>query len=340
MRIQPRLAVILPALLAIPLLTSSPQHVAAQDVMIDEWVVPWDESRPRDPFVHTDGMVWFVGQRGDYAASFNPETRDFKKYELGEGAGPHNLVVAPNGIVWFAGNRGGYLGRLDPATGDIKKYPMPDAAARDPHTLIFDSNGDIWFTVQGGNYMGRFSMADEKVHLVKSQTEGSRPYGIVLDETDRPWVALFGTNKLATIDPESLELREIELPRAEARPRRIGITPDQKLWYVDYAGGYLGQYDPSTDKIKEWPMPSGKSSRPYGMSVDGEGRVWFVETGIRPNRFVGFDPMNESFFSSTEVESGGGTIRHMYFDASKNEIWFGADTNTIGRAKVGSRSGT
>lgn len=130
MRIQPRLAVILPALLAIPLLTSSPQHVAAQDVMIDEWVVPWDESRPRDPFVHTDGMVWFVGQRGDYAASFNPETRDFKKYELGEGAGPHNLVVAPNGIVWFAGNRGGYLGRLDPATGDIKKYPMPDAADR------------------------------------------------------------------------------------------------------------------------------------------------------------------------------------------------------------------
>ncbi|MEZ4696887.1 MAG: lyase [Rhodothermales bacterium] len=317
-----------------------PANLSAQEIEINEWVVPWDESRPRDPYVHSDGTVWFVGQRSDYAAQFNPETKKFKRFDLGEGVGPHNLIVAPDGIVWFAGNRQGFIGKLDPSDGSIEKIQMPDPAARDPHTLIFDSNGDIWFTVQGGGFVGHLAVDDESVKLMKVPTAGARPYGIVLDGTDRPWIALFGTHKLATVDPTTMQLREIPLPREEARPRRIGLTPDQKIWYVDYAGGFLGRFDPETEAFTEWPMPSGSSARPYGMSVDGEGRVWFVETGVQPNRFVGFNPATEEFFSSTEVGSGGGTIRHMFFHAPKNEIWFGADSNTIGRAKVGTEPGT
>ena len=37
-----------------------------------EWTVPWDDSRPRDPYVAPDGTVWFVGQVGDYVAKLNP----------------------------------------------------------------------------------------------------------------------------------------------------------------------------------------------------------------------------------------------------------------------------
>lgn len=33
-------------------------------------------------------------------------------------------------------------------------------------------------------------------------------------------------------------------------------------------------------------------------------------------------------------ESGGGAVRHMVFHAPSREIWFGTDTNTIGRIKV------
>ena len=36
------------------------QHL--QQIQIDEWQVPWEESRPRDPFVGPNGKVWFVGQ--------------------------------------------------------------------------------------------------------------------------------------------------------------------------------------------------------------------------------------------------------------------------------------
>lgn len=305
-----------------------------QSVDIKEWPVPWPDTRPRDPFVVSGSEVWFVGQRGDYIAKLDPTTGAFEKFDLEEGAGPHNLIVADNGDVWYAGNRAAHIGRLDPETGAIEKIAMPDPAARDPHTLVFDQAGDIWFTVQGGNFIGKLTRASENVDLIAVPTPKARPYGIEVAADGNVWAVLLGTNKLASIDPATMTLTEYELPRAEARPRRMGITSDGRVWYVDYAGGMLGAYDPAAGTFEEWAAPSGAASKPYGMAVDGEDRIWFVETGVEPNRFVGFDPETERFFAAGDVPSGGGTVRHMFYHAPTDTIWFGADTNTIGRAKL------
>jgi virginiamycin B lyase len=70
------------------------------------------------------------------------------------------------------------------------------------------------------------------------------------------------------------------------------------------------------------------------MAVDKNDVIWLVETGISPNRFVGFDNKTEKFIGSTEIPSGGGSVRHMDYYEPRGEVWFGTDTNTIGRAKV------
>ncbi len=80
--------------------------------------------------------------------------------------------------------------------------------------------------------------------------------------------------------------------------------------------------------------PSGGASQPYGMAIDRNDRLWLVETGVAPNRFVGFDTASEEFVSGTDIPSGGGRIRHMYYLGPTGEIWFGTDTNNVGRAKV------
>ena len=308
---------------------------AAEDAIeITEWQVPWAASRPRDPYVDNQGRVWFVGQRGNYLAYLDPASGQFKRYELDEGTGPHNLVVDDDGIVWYAGNRAAHIGRLDPETGAITKHMMPNPDARDPHTLVFDGNGDIWFTVQGGNFVGKLGTRTGTVELIAVPTERARPYGIVVDAENRPWFCELGTNKLASVDPETLLLQEVELPRAEARPRRLDVTSTGEVWYVDYAGGHLGRLDPSTGSVEEWLVPGGAGARPYGMAIDDRDRPWFVETEGDPNRFVGFDPDSEEFFSITAIASGGGTVRHMYYHPPAREIWFGTDTNYLGRARV------
>ncbi|WP_411817880.1 lyase [Hyphococcus sp. DH-69] len=307
----------------------------AETVEIREWKVPYENTRPRDPFAETSDSVWFAGQRGGYLGHLDVETGTIVRVDLREGSGPHNLIVGSDGVVWYAGNRHGLIGRYDPSTKEFEEIPMPDEAARDPHTLIFDENEEnIWFTVQGGNFMGRMNIETRKVDLIPSKTERSRPYGIKMAPDGSVWVVLFGTNKLAHIDPESLALTEIELPREETRPRRMEITEDGRIWYVDYATGTLGAYDPKTEKTSEWPMPQGENARPYGTASDASGRIWIAASGLSPNVLVAFDPETEEFISATEVPSGGGTIRHMHYHEPTGAIWFGTDTNYIGRAIV------
>lgn len=302
---------------------------------IREWQVPYEKSRPRDPFAESDTSVWFVGQRAGYLAHLDVTTGEFTKIDLKDGSGPHNLIVASDGIVWYAGNLNRLIGRYDPESNKIEEILMPDEAARDPHTLVFDENEEnIWFTVQGGNMMGRLNVDTRKVDLIRSRTPRSRPYGIKMAPDGSVWVALFGSNKLAHIDPETLEHDEIELPRADARPRRLEVLDDGRVWYVDYAQGMLGVYDPEAGDFTEWEMPQGSGARPYGMASDSRGNLWMVATGVQPNVFMGFNPRTESFFNATDVESGGGTIRHMHYHEPSGAVWFGTDTNYIGRAIV------
>src|SRR4051812_47431449 len=188
--------------------------MAAPPVEVTEWQVPWENSRPRDPYPDAQGRVWFVGQVGNYVAVLDPANGKFRKYAIDPGTHPHNLIVDRRGAVWFAGNANGMIGRLGPGTGKITRYPMPDPAAKDPHTLTFDPAGDIWFTVQSGNYVGKLTVATGAIRLVKVPTDRARPYGIVVDAQGRPWFCEFGTNKIATVDPGTFAVREIPLPDA------------------------------------------------------------------------------------------------------------------------------
>lgn len=309
--------------------------LAAQEApVIQEWQVPWAGTRPRDPYLDRQGRVWFVGQQGHYVGLLDPRTGEFRRYDLAPGTGPHNLIVDSAGMIWYSGNLAWHIGRLDPKNGGITRFPMPDSAARDPHTLVFDPHGDLWFTVQGGNFIGKLTVATGQVRLVAVPTPRARPYGIMLDRSGRPWVVLFGTNKIATVDPTSFALTEYPLPRAEARPRRLAITSDGAIWYGDYAGGKLGRFDPVTQQVEEWPLPGGERARPYAMAVDNQDRVWVVETGAQPNRFIGFDTRARRFLPGADVPSGGGTVRHMVFDPAEQAVWFGSDANTIGRARL------
>ncbi len=315
----------------------SSSYKAQIDLM--EWEVPWENSRPRDPYVGPDGTVWFCGQVGGYIASLNPNNGEMKRYDIGEGAGPHNLIVAPDGMVWYAGNRRAHIGMLNPVMGAVTKYPMPDAAARDPHTLVWLPDGNIAFTVQGGNMVGHLNVKTGKVRLTSAEENGSRPYGIKVAPDGEVWVVLFGTNRLAHFDMKNMVLHEFELPRENARPRRIEVTSDGRIWYGDYAGGFLGVFNPKDASFTEYPLPSGTKSRVYGMATDNTDTIYMVETGVQPNKFIAFDTKSSEFTLSTDVPSGGGTIRHMYYHEPSGMIWFGSDSNYVGRALVGQKEG-
>ena len=308
--------------------------VKADSVNVDirEWRVPYGKGRPRDPFVDAQGRVWFCGQGGAYLAYLLPESGEFKKFELADGASPHNLIIDDDDQVWFAANTLPYIGRLNPETGQKEKFAMPEPV-RDPHTLVFDSHGDIWFSAQQSNYVAKLNTNTGEVTPVSVPINRARPYGIKVDANDRPWIVLFGTNKLATVNLQSMQLETFDLPRTSARPRRLEVTADGMVWYVDYADGMLGRFSPADNAVTEWPLPGGAKSRPYGTALDDNEQIWIAEGGS-PNRLVSFDTKAERFTSVTEIPNSGGAVRHMYFHPPSRELWFGEDTNYLGRAKI------
>jgi virginiamycin B lyase len=303
--------------------------VAAQQaakVDLKEWDVEWG-GRTRDPAVAPDGKVWFVGQAGNYIAWFDPKTEQFKRYEIEEGTNPHNLIVDPQGIVWYAGNRNGRIGRLDPNGGGLRTIMTGEA--KDPHTLVFDGRGHIWFTSQGSNRIGRLNMKTEKVDLITPNETPSNPYGIVVDAKGTPWAMLLRTNTVVRIDPNTLAFTKFKQADEGSRGRRLDVTPDGMVWYVDEARGYIGRINPESGEAKEWQVPGGPKGNPYAMTKDDQGRLWFSETGA-VKQLVMFDPKTEKF--TTYPVSGN--IRHMYFHAPTQAMWFGTDANKIGRIIV------
>jgi virginiamycin B lyase len=242
--------------------------------------------------------------------------------------------VQSNGLVWYSGNAiGEIIGSYDPESETLSTIDVP--GARDPHTLVFDDDEqNLWFTAQSGNTIGRLSMADHDVDLVTVPTPSSRPYGIKIAPDGTPWIVLLGTNKLVRVDAETMALTEVELPEANSRPRRLEITSDGRIWFADWDRGSLGLYDPASGRFDEFELPAGSDSRPYGMAMDELDRVWVVATGVNPNLFIGFDTEAEAIVSVTEIPSGARSVRHMDYDQESGTVWFGTDTEMLGRAIV------
>jgi virginiamycin B lyase len=320
---------------------ASPAAVVAK-VDPKEWKTPWPAAdRARDPFPDPQGRVWFVGQQGNYIAYLDSKSGEFKRFEIDAGTNPHNLVFH-QGMVWFTGNRNGRIVKMDPATGKLTTFVIPAAdSVRDPHTMIFDNEGNAWFTAQGAQAIGKLDPKTGKfwIHKFPRNANGhnANPYGIVLNSKGVPFFDLFARNSIGSVDPKTMQVKEYVLPDVATRPRRIAVTSDDMIWYGDYSQrGMLGRLDPRTGEVKEYPMPSGARSQPYAMASDDRDYVWLAETGVAPNRLVAFDTKRGVWAEQIEVGDPGSrnTIRHMVFDKTTREIWFGTDQGTIGRLKI------
>jgi virginiamycin B lyase len=307
-----KIAKVLASALALAVMVSSASAapVGELNVVIKEYDVPTPQSRPHDPAVAPDGSLWYTGQMANKLGRLDPKTGKIKEYSLKtEDSGPHGLVADAQGNFWFTANYKGYVGKLDPKTGAVTEYKMPDPRARDPHTPVFDARGTLWFTVESGNFIGRLDPKTGEVKLKAVPTPKAVPYGIVVSSKGVPYFCEFGTNKLASVDPETMEIAEYPLP-AGAHPRRLAITKDDVIYYTDYARGYLGRFDTKTGKQEEWASPGGPASKPYGVAIAPDGRVWYSESGVKPNTLVRFDPSTQAF-ARQEIPSGGGVVRNM-----------------------------
>jgi virginiamycin B lyase len=302
------------------------------NVEFKEWMAPSLGSRPHDPLAASDGSIWWTGMWANVLGRVDPRTDTLKEFKLKtERSGPHGLTEDKAGNIWFTGNQAALVGKLNPRTGEVTEFKMPDPSARDPHTPLFDHNGMLWFTAQNGQKVGRLNPQTGEIKLITMPGRWN-PYGVVMTSKGVPVVCMFFTNKIASFDPITMEMKPYDLPSPDARPRRIAITSDDMIWYADYGRGYLGRLNLATGEVKEWPSPSGERSQPYGIAA-AKGAIWYVESAVRPNALVRFDPQTEKF-QSWAIPGGGGVVRNMMATKEGNLVMAESGVNRIALVTV------
>ena len=337
----------LPDALAVPiaqyLATTFPERYDRRPTLVPgdtnvtflEWNVPTLGSRPRDPVMTPDGMIFWAGMFGNTIGRLNPETGEMTEWNLDPTTYPHSIINDVEGNIWYTGNHNGTVGKLDPDTGEITVYPMPDPEARDPHTPLFTRSGELWFTLQNSNMIGRLVPDTGDIRLTGTPTEDSRPYGIDEDSQGMIWIAYRGAPKIARVDPDSWEIVEFDTPNPDPDShngsyyvRRLAIDSNDMIWYVDSGRGYLGRLDPETGETQEWVTPNGPGSHPYAIEVVDD-IVWINESEMRPDVLARFDPATEQF-QSWAIPSGVGIIRNMRATPDGNLVIHQSSTNTVG----------
>jgi len=296
------------------------------EIDIKEWMVPTLGQRSRDPIEAPDGSIWWTGMWASLVGRLDPETGEMEEFPLPPEARPHSIVPDQDGNIWYTGNSNGTIGMLDPETGAVTEYKTQ---ARDPHTATFHPNGNLYFTSQGAGMLGRLN--PKTGDLTEVGTE-PRPYGIQIAADGTVWVAYNGTNKIGALNPETMEVRYYTVPEPDTRIRRLGLSSDGMVWFVNSTMGRIGRLNPDTGEIKEWDSPSGPTSHPYALAVIDD-KIWYNESGRRPDALVRFDPETETF-QSWAIPSGVGIIRNMWVTRAGNLLIHQSSSNRVGLVTI------
>jgi virginiamycin B lyase len=296
------------------------------EIEIKEWVVPTRGQRSRDPIEAPDGSIWWTGMWASLLGRLDPDTGDMQEFKLPLSARPHSIVPDEAGNIWYTGNSNGTIGKLDPNTGLITEY---QTEARDPHSAAFHPNGNLYFTAQGAGMLGRFDPDSGEMTEVQSE---SRPYGIQVAANGTVWVAFNGTNKIGAMDPETMAIKYYDIPNEASRVRRLGLDSSGVVWFVNSTQGKIGRLDPASGEIRQWDSPSGQTSHPYALAVIDD-KVWYNESGMRPDALVRFDPENEAF-QSWAIPSGVGIVRNMWVTKEGNLLIHQSSSNRVGLVEI------
>jgi len=244
-----------------------------------------------------DGKMWTTNSLAAEIMSFDPETRDFKFYPIGEDAiYPHTLRWDEQGILWFTLALSNQVGRFDPATESF--------------TLIDTPSNGFWRWLSDAFFPSILEVASwfpkEDLHLTlshhQSSGEGHKilnvPYGIDINPVDGSiWYSKLYAGYIGRVDPETQEVQEITTPLRG--PRRLRFDASGTLWIPSFDESGLMKFDPATETFTVYEMPTLSPDEyevPYALGIHPETQdVWI--TSNLSDRVFRFVPDEERFIS-------------------------------------------
>ena len=239
------------------------------------------EAPPLDPEKDLP-KVWI---KGDAAKGV------FTEFDMPKGARPHDVAVDSKGIAWL-GEDDGTIGRFDPNSLTYTRFRPPVAPT------------DLPNQARAHNAMA-------------------------IDPQDHLWGFNPVTDRLIEFDPKTETFSSYQIPPAKRGQRRnfgintIRFLPDGTVWGTGGSNDEILQFNPKTKEFRILDVPSAvrgeKRNQPYGMAIDGDGRVWFA---MRRTDKVGKVDPKTGEISEFPIPTKQSVLRRMNAD-KEGHLWFG-----------------
>ena len=206
-----------------------------------------------------------------------------QRFDVPDGAGPHDVSPAADGGVWFTAQHAGYLGHLDPKSGEVTRVPLGSGAR--PHGVITGPDDAAWVTDGGLNAIVRVDGQSRRVRRfpLPAGRGDANLNTATFDDAGKLWFT--GQNGVnGRVDPASGRVDVYDAPRG-AGPYGITTTPDGEVYYASLAGSHIARIATDTGQatVIEPPTEDQGARRVW---ADGQGRVWVSEyNGGRLGRY-------------------------------------------------------
>lgn len=244
-----------------------------------------------------DGRFWITNALSSTLMSFDPKTKEYKTYPIGNNAlYPHTIRIDGEGIVWFTILASNQVGRFDPKTEKMSIVKLPANGFWRWMTDTFfpvvlkvaswANRGDLTLT------LSQHKWANQGREIMNS------PYGIDVNPKDGTiWYAKLHANKIGRIDPKTMAVTEFDTPMRG--PRRPRFDKNGVLWIPAFDDGGLMRFDTATAKFETYKLPTLAKNEyevPYALNVHPKtGDVWI--TANMSDRVLRFTPATKAFVS-------------------------------------------
>lgn len=227
-----------------------------------------------------DGKFYLADSIGGSLGVFDPKTKKFEHYEVGNGAVyPHTVRVDKAGIVWMNVAFSDQIVRFDPKTKAMKVIKLPASKGLGmsccavTYGLDVDPvDGSIWYTKLYADKFGRVDPKTFEVREYDSPVIG--PRRIRFDAKGALWVA-FTSGSIGKVDVRNWAVKVYQLPTFAPGeipvPYAVGVHPKtQEVWVNDTMSDVAWRFLPDEERFVAYPMPlHGTYTRDFDFTREG-----------------------------------------------------------------------
>lgn len=272
--------------------------------------IPTKGAWPFEVRIAGDGRIWITERFANKFAVFDPKTEAFREWNVQTASSqPAGLVITDNNDVFFTQNSGHKIGHFNSRTEVYEEIAVPTEMKKTYHYGLAgidrDKDNNIWFSVLDGKIGFISAKSDYKeVSFVDYPEASARPGGLVIDGRGEIWIGELDGNRIGHYFPSEKKFERFPLPSGSADPEPRA-APEVRAIAQDTGPARGGAPARSEDKAAPVPpspkteapataqaggprpesaapasqggaIPA-KTTRPFGLLVADDGRIWFTE---------------------------------------------------------------